>query len=147
MTDLARAAAALLVVVVLGACGAPREQAPVQTLEVPPAPTVPHEPGQTFEVPPPPRPVSWTDDGHLSVTAYGSSSCPAGPTRVRATGPQEIEVDIDLLFPDRDPCTADMSPTTTEVELPDGVSPDDELTVHLRYGEDRETIVLPPAGR
>ena len=139
-------AVAVAVAVTVGGCGIPRDDAPLHTLTVSPGPTAPDEPGQTYEVLPPPPPVSW-DGGRLSVTTYGSSSCPSGPTDVDVVGDQELDVWIEPLFPDRDPCTADMAPRTTEVELPDGVSSAEELTVRLRYGDEhQETVVLPPAG-
>jgi hypothetical protein len=87
-------------------------------------------------------------DGRLSVVPYGSSSCPTAPADVTVVGDQEPVLDIAPLHPDRDPCTADVAPRTTEVQVPAGVTSDEELTVRLRYptGEE-ETIVLPPAGR
>ena len=141
MTDLGRAAAGLFAAVVLGGCGLPREQAPVQTHSV--------SPGQTYEVQPPPPPVSWAGDGEqLSVTTYGSSSCPTGPSDVEVVGEQELRVRIEARFPDRDPCTADMAVSSAVIELPRGISADEELTVRLRYDDGEEqTVVLPPAGR
>lgn len=141
MTDLGRAAAGLLAAVVLGGCGVPREQAPVQTQTV--------SPGQTYDVQPPPPPVSWVGDGEqLSVTTYGSSSCPTGPSNVEVVGEQELRVRIEERFPDRDPCTADMAVSSAVIDLPRGISADEELTVRLRYDDgDEQTVVLPPAGR
>ena len=103
--------------------------------------------GQTFEVLPPPPPVAWSEDGDLAVTTYGSSSCPSGPGAVTVVGEQEVVIDVEALFPDRDPCTADMAPTTTELRRPDGIDADATVTVRLRHpGGDDETVVLPPAG-
>lgn len=151
MTDRAAAAAvavAVLAVVVLCGCGVPRAEAPLHTLTVPPGPPVPGEPGPTYEVAPTPPPVSWTGDGdELSVTTYGSSSCPTGPSDVEVIGEQELRVRIEEEFPDRDPCTADMAVFSAVVDLPRGISADEELTVRLRYGSgDEQTFVLPPAG-
>jgi hypothetical protein len=103
----------------------------------------------TFAVPPPLPPVSWADDGEtLAVTTRGSSSCPTGPADVEAVGPQEIRVAVRPLFPDRDPCTADVAPTTSEVEVPVGISADQPLTVVLDFGDGVEDeVVLPPASR
>jgi hypothetical protein len=139
------AAVATLVALTVCACGTPDAGRRNGSL---PAPTVPTAPGQTFELPPPPPPVSWADDGeHLAVTTWGSWSCPTAPTDVHVVGDQELRVDIEPLFPDRDPCTADAAMRTTEVELPDDVSADEPVTVHLDHGHDEEeTVVLPPAG-
>jgi hypothetical protein len=51
-------------------------------------------------------------------------------------------VELRWLYPDRDPCTADMAPTTTEMGLPDGISSAESLTVHVGDGE---AVVLPRA--
>jgi hypothetical protein len=148
VTDLGRAVAAgLLAAVVLGGCGIPGAERPLET--VPAVPTLSTgEPGQTFEALPPPPPVSWDGAGLLAVVTYGSSSCPTAPTDITVAGDQELVLDIASLHPDRDPCTADVAPRTTRLELPDGVSAEEELTVRLRYrpGEE-DTVVLPPAGR
>ena len=133
MTDRSRAIALGALVVALAGCasgGAPQLAPP--TLE----PTFPVEP-----------PVAWARADHLAVTTQGSSSCPTGPLAVSSPGDQEVVLEIGPLHPDRDPCSADLAPTTTEVELPARVSPDEELTVRLRYSNgDEETVVLPPAG-
>jgi hypothetical protein len=146
VTDLGRAAAGVFAAVVLGGCGIPEAERHLETL--PDVPTLPSEPGQTVEVLPPPPPVSWDGDGRLAVVTYGSSSCPTAPADVTVAGDQELVLHIAPLHPDQDPCTADVAPRTTEVEVPDGVSSGEELTVRLRYptGEE-ETVVLPPAGR
>ena len=150
MTD-PRAAAALGVVLVLclGGCASTGPDGALPTVPVPPGPTVPLTPGQTLEVLPPPPPVRWSDDGeHLAVTTTGSSSCPSGPTDVTVLGDQEVGIEIGFLFPDRDPCTADMAPTTTEVERPRGIDPAETVTVRLGYegGGEETVVVLPPAG-
>lgn len=149
MTDRPVGAALVFVALTLGGCGAGGETPDAG------APTAPHvaphsepvRPGRTFEVPPPPPPVAWADGGRrLAVTTYGSSSCPTGPQRVEVTGAQEVRVEIEPLFPGRDPCTADMAPRTTDVELPEGVSADAPLTVLLDHDGEQEEVVLSPAG-
>lgn len=151
MTERPRAAvlltAALLAV---GGCAAGRD---AQDGSRPPAPapmspTVPTAPGKTLEVLPPPPPVAWAGDGdRLAVTTNGSSSCPLGPTDVAVVGDQQLRVDVAFLFPDREWCTADIAPRTTEIEVPDGISADEPLTVILDgEGGAEERVVLPPAG-
>jgi hypothetical protein len=107
------------------------------------------DPQPTFRIAPPPPLVAWADGGErLAVVTQGSSSCPSGPTDVAVVGDQELRLEIGSLFPGRDPCTADMATTTTEVDLPDGLSADEPVTVRLRYAEGGErTVLLPPAGR
>jgi hypothetical protein len=57
-------------------------------------------------------------------------------------------VHVTFLFPDRDPCTADIAPTTTEIDVPEGISADEPLTVVLDFGSGvQQQVVLPPAGR
>ncbi len=150
MTDRSGGAAVLVfVTLTLCGCGAARETPDAG------APTAPHVapdsepagPGRTLEVLPPPPPVAWADGGRrLAVTTYGSSSCPTGPERVEVVGAQEVRVEIEPLFPGRDPCTADMAPRTTEVELPEGVSAAEPLTVLLDHDGEQEQVVLSPAG-
>ena len=146
MTDAPHAAVVLTgAVLAVCACGAgPQEPAAGR-----PGPTAPAMPGQTFEVLPPPPPVVWADDGaHLAVTTSGSSSCPLGPTVAEVVGAQEVRVHVTLLFPDRDPCTADIAPTTTDIDVPEGISADEPLTVVLDLGSGvQQQVVLPPAGR
>lgn len=153
VTDRPRGAVILAVVALtVCACGTARDDRNAGTpgpLPVVPGPTVPAEPGRTLEVLPPPPPVAWADDGErLAVTTSGSSSCPLGPTGVEVVGTQEVRVDVAFLFPDRDPCTADIAPTTTEIEVPDGISADEPLTVILEAESGvQERVILLPAGR
>ncbi|SFE96172.1 hypothetical protein SAMN05216574_107184 [Blastococcus tunisiensis] len=48
-------------------------------------------------------------------------------------------IGLGSLFPDRDPCTADMSTHVTVVELPQGVTPTKRLVA--RFGNHEVTIV------
>jgi hypothetical protein len=68
----------------------------------------------------------------------GSGSCPSGPDSVEVVAEQEIEIRVGPLFPDRDPCTADMSPHVTVVELPQGITPTKQLVA--RFGKHEVTI-------
>lgn len=152
MTDRLRGAV-VLAFAVLGAaaCGTtagPDAGRPVQSPPVVADPTA-GEPGRRLDVAPPPPPVAWADDGRrLTVTTWGSSSCPTEPTGVEVVGPQEVHVQIEPLFPDRDPCTADMAVLSYDVDVPPDISPDEALTVHLRYEDGSEqTVLLAPAGR
>ncbi|MFD2094173.1 hypothetical protein [Blastococcus deserti] len=149
MTDRIRRAAVLTVVTLTTcACGAarPAPDAGGPTEDLFPLPSVPADPGPTFEVRPPPPPVSWADGGRrLAVTTWGSSSCPTGPGDVEVVGAREVRVEITFLFPGRDPCTADVAPRTTAVDLPEGVTADQPLTVVLDHDGEEERVELPPA--
>jgi hypothetical protein len=136
-------------VLALCACGHPDDSPPPGSVPHVPTPTVPTAPGQTFEVLPPPPPVAWTDDGaRLAVTTSGSSNCPLGPTDVEVVGTQEVRIHVTFLFPGRDPCTADVAPRTTGIEVPEGISADEPLTVVLDFGGGvQEQVILPPARR
>lgn len=83
--------------------------------------------------------ISWVNGGqYLAVITYGSGSCPVGPQRIDVVADQEIEVRLGALSPGREPCTADLSPFVTVVELPQGVTPTKPLAA--RFGERRVTI-------
>jgi hypothetical protein len=83
--------------------------------------------------------IAWVNHGqYLAVVVYGSGSCPSGPDSIEVVAEQEIEIRLGRLFPDRDPCTADMSPHVTVVELPPGVTPTKPLVA--RFGDREVTI-------
>jgi hypothetical protein len=83
--------------------------------------------------------IAWVDDGqYLAVITHGSGSCPSGPDSIEVVAEQEIEIRLGPLFPGREPCTADMSPHATVVELPQGVEPTKPLVAH--FGDREVTI-------
>src|SRR3954447_4830809 len=87
--------------------------------------------------------IAWVNDGrYLAVITHGSGSCPSGPDSIEVIAEQEMEIRLGPLFPDRDPCTADMSGHVTVVELPQGVTPMKPLVA--RFG-DRE-VSIPAVG-
>ena len=63
--------------------------------------------------------VVWADPGYLYVVTYGSSTCPKFPSSVEKTesGGIRITTSTDTSRP----CTMDFGPTTSTVEVPDGV--------------------------
>lgn len=91
--------------------------------------------------------AAWLDAGTIAVTTWGSSSCATRPVRIERT--QEHEVEVRVRRTDRDDvCTADASPTTSEVALPDGVPTDAPLHVVVDADggtEHRLTLQPPPA--
>jgi hypothetical protein len=83
--------------------------------------------------------IAWVNDGQsLAVITHGSSSCPSGPDGIEVVTEQQIEIRLGPLFPDRDPCTADISGHVTVVELPQGVTPTKPLVA--RFGNHEVTI-------
>jgi hypothetical protein len=77
--------------------------------------------------------------GRLDVTTWGSGSCPAVPTRVRARGTHAVEVTISADYSGA--CTADMAPTTFVVEPPSGIAAAGPLTVMVR-GKERDPVTI-----
>lgn len=85
--------------------------------------------------------VAWLD-GRLDITTWGSGSCPAVPTRLRTRGEHAVEVTISADYSGA--CTADLSATTSVVELPSGVAAVGPLTVTVRgKGRHPLTVTLP----
>ncbi|WP_089338267.1 hypothetical protein [Blastococcus mobilis] len=83
--------------------------------------------------------IAWVNEGqYLAVITHGSGSCPSGPDSIEVAAEQEIEIRLGPLFPGRDPCTADMSPHVTVVELPQGITPTKQLVA--RFGDHEATI-------
>jgi hypothetical protein len=83
--------------------------------------------------------VTWVRNGrYLAVVTWGSGSCPSGPGSIDVVAEQTVEIRLAPLFPDRDPCTADMSGHVTVVELPRGVTPTRPLVA--RFGDHETTL-------
>jgi hypothetical protein len=81
----------------------------------------------------------WTD-GTLELVIWGSGSCPAVPVAMTATDANTVEITVDTDY-GRTPCTADMSPTTWVLELPEEVQDVSILTVKVQ-AEGATPIVL-----
>lgn len=78
------------------------------------------------------RPAAWlTDDGRLAVVVAGSSGCPTEPVEARARDPHHLVVVVRPDEPSGGACTADLSPTTSIIRLPDEISAP-PLTVDIR---------------
>ena len=60
--------------------------------------------------------VVMTDDGTIHVFTTGSSTCPAIPTAVVVDGD---EIVVTVAADDSGPCTMDLVPTTSVIEIPD----------------------------
>jgi hypothetical protein len=87
--------------------------------------------------------IAWVNDGqYLAVITHGSGSCPSGPHGIEVVADQEIEIRLGPLFPDRDPCSADISGHVTVVQLPQGIRPTQPLVARFENGE----VTIPAVG-
>ncbi|MEJ1923439.1 MULTISPECIES: hypothetical protein [unclassified Microbacterium] len=65
--------------------------------------------------------ATWIERGEtFAIVTWGSGSCPPIATALTADGPDRVAVTFGSS--PNDPCTADMSPTTHEFELPNDVT-------------------------
>ncbi len=81
--------------------------------------------------------VGWTGPGRMYLVTYGSGSCPKLPTSVSATGNQ---LTITTALSSDGPCTMDFGPTTSVVDVPQGI--DDALPVQVTI--DGVASTVPP---
>ena len=105
----------------------------------------------TMDGPPHGVAASIGGDG-LHVTTYGSSTCPNVPIRVSSSGPQTIDVVVERDLGEGQEIdgrvayasTDDLGPTTSVVDVPEGIDPDQPVSVVVS-GDDRETrtVVVP----
>jgi hypothetical protein len=71
----------------------------------------------------------WTD-GQLALTTWGSGSCPAVPVALTALDASTVEITVSADY-GASPCTADLSPTTSVIDLPDTLTGPGPLTVKV----------------
>ncbi|GAA1872644.1 hypothetical protein GCM10009715_19340 [Paeniglutamicibacter psychrophenolicus] len=85
----------------------------------------------------------WLQAGsRFALVTWGSSSCPAVVTRMDAMGADAIELRVESSG-GSGPCSADLAPTTHELELPESVTRRPvTLTLHYADGPDARTLVL-----
>ncbi|RWZ53145.1 hypothetical protein ELQ90_04275 [Labedella phragmitis] len=83
--------------------------------------------------------VAWLSDETLAIVTFGSSSCPAAPAALDLIGPDAL--DIALKRTGGDACTADLGPTTFEIDDPEGLDPSTTYTVTF---DGRSASVLEP---
>ena len=69
----------------------------------------------------------------IAIVTVGSLDCAPIPTAI--TAPDAATIAITFVRSPNKPCSADLSPTTNEFELPAGVDPDGDVvvTVHFAY--------------
>lgn len=63
--------------------------------------------------------VGWTGPGRMYLVTYGSGSCPKLPTSVTTTGSNQLT--ITTASTSDGPCTMDFGPTTSAVDVPQGI--------------------------
>ncbi|ADG73442.1 conserved hypothetical protein [Cellulomonas flavigena DSM 20109] len=84
--------------------------------------------------------VAGDDPRELQVVTFGSSTCPVVPTDVTwDAGADVLRITLSGTDEYTRPCTMDLVPTTSVVELPDDAPDASGLTVDLRTG----TTVVP----
>lgn len=151
---IAAAPAALAVVLLLTSCAGPPSAADRSyrgMLSTPQA-TPSAGPGAPSGAPPaasPAPPLSlgeplaaWVDrPRRFGITLWGSSSCPAVPSRIEATAPDRVSIRVEPSA--GNPWTADLAPTSHEFSVPVGAGTL-PLTITLVYaqGERTRTLVL-----
>jgi hypothetical protein len=63
--------------------------------------------------------IGWSGPGQMYLVTFGSGSCPKLPTSVTATGTNQLTI---ATAPSSDgPCTMDFGPTTSVVDVPQGI--------------------------
>lgn len=92
--------------------------------------------------------VAWLDGERraVSLTTWGSSSCPAVPTAIRVVSPTSVRLGIKTYS---GACTADLAPYTTEFAVPSGVSRNEPVELSLDVpgrSEPEKVILLVAAG-
>jgi hypothetical protein len=137
-----RSAIAVMVVTLLAGCAGSIAERSYEGLPSDSAPSEMATPGQA-ELPDPdlgPR-VQWSDGGRLlSVSLFGSSSCPQQPTKLTRVAHDYLKVVVEQTGGDQ--CTADLRAMTYELVVPETVSATSPVTVKFAEHE----FTLPPRG-
>lgn len=67
----------------------------------------------------------------LAVVTVGSVSCPPLPTAISAVDASTIALTY-IKSPNK-PCSADLSPTTNEFDIPEGIDTSGDVTVNVHF--------------
>jgi hypothetical protein len=130
--------AGTVVMLVVGACGA--ESAPPWVvrhyLGVPPGVTTGLGHGVVRDD------AVWATAGRMAVVTFGSSGCPGLPERLDV--PRSNLLTVTVKAPDSGPCTADLAPTTSVIEVPKALDVTQGVTVTIIDGTYGATVALPP---
>jgi hypothetical protein len=84
----------------------------------------------------------WMTGGRMAVVTYGSSSCPALPIRLDVSANNNLKVTVNPLS--SGPCTADLAPTTSVIEIPKALDITRGVTVTITGDGYGATVTLPP---
>lgn len=85
--------------------------------------------------------AAWAADGALELVTWGSGFCPNLPTSVEADGTTRVSVKTEEWHPPGTyGCTADLTPTTSTVRVPDGIDVTSPVTVTI----DGQSVILRP---
>ena len=88
--------------------------------------------------------AAWLDGGRIiGILTQGSSSCVPFAEEITAKG-QEITVTLsDTIEGQEDrPCTADYTARASVVGVPDGVDPQEDVKLHVNYGDLKASVEL-----
>ena len=100
-------------------------------------------PGVSEQTPDTPGGAGWSVDGtELYVVTFGSSSCPTVANEITVV--EGASLAVELIETGGAVCTADYSPTTSTVAVPDGI--DNAVPQVLTIGELGEVTVPPATG-
>jgi hypothetical protein len=84
----------------------------------------------------------WATAGRMAVVTFGSSGCPGLPERLDV--PRSNLLTVTVKAPDSGPCTADLAPTTSVIEVPKALDVTQGVTVTIIDGSYGGTVALPP---
>jgi hypothetical protein len=83
--------------------------------------------------------AQWSDGGRLlSISLFGSSSCPHQPTVLKQVGHDSLEVTVEQTGGSQ--CTADLRAMTYELAVPETLTTSSPVTVKVAEHE----LTLPP---
>lgn len=83
----------------------------------------------------------WLEDDVLAVVTYGSSSCPTAPSSLEVVDGTDLRIATIQLG--GEVCTADIAPTTFEIDDPEGLVPTMSYTV--TFDGESESVLEPLA--
>jgi hypothetical protein len=86
--------------------------------------------------------AAWATAGRMAVVTTGSSSCPGLPVRLDVPASNLLTVTVSALS--SGPCTADLAPTTSLIDVPTALDVTQGVTVTIIDGTYRVTVALPP---
>jgi hypothetical protein len=84
----------------------------------------------------------WTTAGRMAVATSGSSGCPGLPVRLDVPASNLLTVTVKA--PSSGPCTADLTATTSVIEVPGALDLTGDVTVTIIDGSYGATVSLPP---